>query len=109
MVPPLSSTLTLKVQVEHSPCGAAGSGCKLQRATLFRREVYYFSLPEGGTSPQGLVGTILARDRYAGRNALNTSLYSERKYFCFDAKTGMPRHVQYSDGRTTFPLLNDTM
>lgn len=80
---------------------------------VFSRDVYYFTVSEG-SSPQGLVGTVRAKDKDAGENGqLSYILLSDGKYFRINAKTGkdsfitstiLSFYVQLSH-HSFFPLL----
>uniref|UniRef100_A0A3B3YZ12 Protocadherin-16 n=1 Tax=Poecilia mexicana TaxID=48701 RepID=A0A3B3YZ12_9TELE len=55
---------------------------------VFSSDVYYFTVSEG-SSPQGLVGTVRAKDKDSGKNSqLSYILLSDGKYFRINAKTG---------------------
>uniref|UniRef100_A0A3B5LDQ8 Protocadherin-16 n=1 Tax=Xiphophorus couchianus TaxID=32473 RepID=A0A3B5LDQ8_9TELE len=55
---------------------------------VFSSDVYYFTVSEG-SSPQGLVGTVKAKDKDSGKNSqLSYILLSDGKYFRINAKTG---------------------
>ncbi|XP_047222516.1 protocadherin-23 [Girardinichthys multiradiatus] len=55
---------------------------------VFSSNVYYFTVSEG-PSPQGLVGTVRAKDKDSGKNSqLSYILLSDGKYFRINAKTG---------------------
>lgn len=57
-------------------------------APVFSSEVYYFTVSEG-SSPQGLVGTVKAKDKDSGKNAqLSYILLSDGKFFRINSKTG---------------------
>ncbi|KAM4750324.1 protocadherin-23 isoform 2-T3 [Anableps anableps] len=72
---------------------------------VFSSDVYYFTVSEG-SSPQGLVGTVTAKDRDSGKNSqLSYILLSDGKYFRINAKTGeiinwvaldREQHIQHS-------------
>ncbi|XP_015246288.1 PREDICTED: protocadherin-23 [Cyprinodon variegatus] len=55
---------------------------------VFVSDVYHFTVSEG-TSPQGLVGTVRAKDEDSGKNSqLSYILLSDGKYFRINSKTG---------------------
>ncbi|KAM6941752.1 protocadherin-23 [Lycodopsis pacificus] len=55
---------------------------------VFSSEVYYFTVSEG-SSPQGLVGTVMATDKDSGKNAqLSYILLTDGKFFRINSKTG---------------------
>ncbi|MED6291640.1 hypothetical protein CHARACLAT_025623, partial [Characodon lateralis] len=55
---------------------------------VFSSNMYYFTVSEG-PSPQGLVGTVRAKDKDSGKNSqLSYILLSDGKYFRINAKTG---------------------